>query len=65
MSSVKSVVNPLRGYYLRMNWLAHLYLSEPTPAFRIGNLLPDLAAAPVLSRCPCREMVRTRALAMV
>jgi acyl carrier protein phosphodiesterase len=31
-----------------MNWLAHLYLSEPSPVFRIGNLLPDLAAAPVL-----------------
>ncbi|HTH49316.1 MAG TPA: ACP phosphodiesterase [Candidatus Limnocylindria bacterium] len=28
-----------------MNWLAHLYLSEATPAFRIGNLLPDLAPA--------------------
>jgi acyl carrier protein phosphodiesterase len=25
-----------------MNWLAHLYLSEPSSAFRIGNLLPDL-----------------------
>lgn len=25
-----------------MNWLAHLYLSPPDPAFRIGNLLPDL-----------------------
>lgn len=25
-----------------MNWLAHLVLSEPSPAFRIGNLLPDL-----------------------
>src|SRR5215208_1187298 len=25
-----------------MNWLAHLLLSEPTPHFRIGNLLPDL-----------------------
>ena len=25
-----------------MNWLAHLLLSEPNPAFRIGNLLPDL-----------------------
>jgi acyl carrier protein phosphodiesterase len=25
-----------------MNWLAHLLLSEPTPAFRIGNLLPDI-----------------------
>ena len=28
-----------------MNWLAHLYLSEPTPQFRVGNLLPDLAPA--------------------
>jgi acyl carrier protein phosphodiesterase len=25
-----------------MNWLAHLYLSEPSAEFRIGNLLPDL-----------------------
>jgi acyl carrier protein phosphodiesterase len=25
-----------------MNWLAHLILSEPTSAFRIGNLLPDI-----------------------
>jgi acyl carrier protein phosphodiesterase len=25
-----------------MNWLAHLYLSAPTPEFRLGNLLPDL-----------------------
>ncbi len=25
-----------------LNWLAHLYLSEPTPEFRLGNLLPDL-----------------------
>jgi len=25
-----------------MNWLAHLYLSEADPAFRIGNLLPDM-----------------------
>lgn len=24
-----------------MNWLAHLYLSEPDAAFRVGNLLPD------------------------
>jgi acyl carrier protein phosphodiesterase len=28
-----------------MNWLAHLYLSEPTPQFRVGNLLLDLAPA--------------------
>ncbi len=42
-------MNYLRRYFLRMNWLAHLYLSEPTAAFRIGNLLPDLAPASVLS----------------
>lgn len=35
-----------------MNWLAHLFLSEPTPAFRIGNLLPDLVSAPALSGLP-------------
>jgi acyl carrier protein phosphodiesterase len=32
-----------------MNWLAHLYLSEPNPQFRIGNLLPDLVPASALS----------------
>jgi acyl carrier protein phosphodiesterase len=25
-----------------VNWLAHLILSEPSPTFRIGNLLPDM-----------------------
>jgi acyl carrier protein phosphodiesterase len=25
-----------------LNWLAHLVLSDPTPEFRVGNLLPDL-----------------------
>lgn len=25
-----------------MNWLAHLYLSDPDPCTRIGNLLPDV-----------------------
>jgi acyl carrier protein phosphodiesterase len=25
-----------------MNWLAHLFLSESSPEFRLGNLLPDL-----------------------
>src|SRR4026208_598678 len=35
-----------------MNWLAHLYLSEPTPAFRIGNLLPDLVPASELVDLP-------------
>lgn len=28
-----------------MNWLAHLILSDPAPAFRIGGLLPDLVSA--------------------
>lgn len=32
-----------------MNWLAHLYLSEPTSAFRLGNLLPDLVPTSVLA----------------
>ena len=32
-----------------MNWLAHLFLSEPSAAFRIGNLLPDLARPSELS----------------
>jgi len=35
-----------------MNWLSHLYLSEPNPAFRIGNLLPDLAPMSALSDLP-------------
>jgi acyl carrier protein phosphodiesterase len=35
-----------------MNWLAHLYLSEPTAAFRIGNLLPDLVSAGSLAALP-------------
>jgi acyl carrier protein phosphodiesterase len=26
-----------------VNWLAHIYLSEPTPEFRLGNILPDFA----------------------
>lgn len=29
-----------------MNFLAHLYLAEPTPASWIGNLLPDLTTGP-------------------
>jgi acyl carrier protein phosphodiesterase len=40
-----------------MNWLAHLLLSEPTPAFRVGNLLPDLVPAGDLKRLP-REFQR-------
>jgi acyl carrier protein phosphodiesterase len=35
-----------------MNWLAHLFLSEPSPAFRIGNLLPDMARPSELSHLP-------------
>jgi len=35
-----------------MNWLAHLYLSESTPHFRVGNLLPDLATASQLAVLP-------------
>jgi acyl carrier protein phosphodiesterase len=35
-----------------MNWLAHLYLSEPDPAFRLGNLLPDLIPAQSLASLP-------------
>jgi acyl carrier protein phosphodiesterase len=35
-----------------MNWLAHLYLSEPDPAFRLGNLLPDLVPAQSLASLP-------------
>jgi len=35
-----------------MNWLAHLYLSEPNPQFRVGNLLPDLATPSQLVSLP-------------
>ena len=35
-----------------MNWLAHLYLSEPDPAFRIGNLLPDMLPTSQLAGLP-------------
>jgi acyl carrier protein phosphodiesterase len=35
-----------------MNWLAHLLLSEPHPAFRIGNLLPDLVPMSALAGLP-------------
>jgi acyl carrier protein phosphodiesterase len=35
-----------------MNSLAHLNLSDPTPAFRLGNLLPDLVPASVLAGLP-------------
>jgi acyl carrier protein phosphodiesterase len=35
-----------------LNWLAHLYLSEPSPEFRIGNLLPDLMPMSGLRHLP-------------
>jgi acyl carrier protein phosphodiesterase len=35
-----------------MNWLAHLFLSEPDPAFRIGNLLPDFVRVHTLTGLP-------------
>jgi acyl carrier protein phosphodiesterase len=35
-----------------MNWLAHVYLSEPSPQFRVGNLLPDLASSSQLLGLP-------------
>jgi acyl carrier protein phosphodiesterase len=35
-----------------MNWLAHVYLSEQSPAFRVGNLLPDFMSMPALAALP-------------
>ena len=35
-----------------MNWLAHFYLSEPDAAFRVGNVLPDLASMVELAALP-------------
>jgi acyl carrier protein phosphodiesterase len=35
-----------------MNWLAHLYLSEPNPEFRLGNLLADIATDQSLASLP-------------
>ncbi|HNQ73635.1 MAG TPA: ACP phosphodiesterase [Verrucomicrobiota bacterium] len=32
-----------------MNWLAHAFLSEDSPAFRLGNLLPDFLSASELA----------------
>lgn len=37
-----------------MNWLAHLVLSEPSPAFRIGNLLPDILPWPDWQSLPAK-----------
>lgn len=41
-------------YVGRVNWLAHLLLSEPTPGFRIGNLLPDLMNVADFESIPVR-----------
>jgi acyl carrier protein phosphodiesterase len=35
-----------------MNWLAHLLLSEPSPEFRVGNLLPDILGPADLAALP-------------
>jgi len=35
-----------------MNWLAHLHLSEPSAAFRLGNVLPDMVGARELAALP-------------
>ena len=35
-----------------MNWLAHLYLSEPSPAFLAGSILPDMVSMNVLAELP-------------
>src|SRR5436190_1321401 len=37
-----------------VNWLAHLILSEPSPAFRIGNLLPDILPWSELRAMPAK-----------
>src|SRR5438045_1806563 len=35
-----------------MNWLAHIHLSEPSAAFRLGNVLPDMVGARELAALP-------------
>ena len=35
-----------------MNWLAHIYLSDPDPAARVGNMLPDLVPMNALASLP-------------
>ena len=32
-----------------MNWLAHVLLSEPSPRFRLGNILPDILGMSALA----------------
>lgn len=36
--------------YKCMNWLAHFLLSEPSPRFRIGNVLPDIIGPAAISK---------------
>jgi len=35
-----------------MNWLAHLVLSEPVPAFRVGNVLADILPITEIRQLP-------------
>lgn len=35
-----------------MNWLAHFALSDPSPAFRVGSILPDLLRGGELLKMP-------------
>ena len=35
-----------------MNWLAHLVLSDPTPAYRVGNVLADILPIGELRELP-------------
>jgi len=35
-----------------MNWLAHLHLPEPTPACRLGSILPDFVSITALTGLP-------------
>lgn len=35
-----------------MNWLAHFLLAAPSPAFRVGSVLPDFSPAAVLATLP-------------
>src|SRR5262245_37378391 len=39
-----------------MNWLAHLLLSEPSAAFRIGNVLPDILSLAELRCLPAEYL---------
>ena len=43
-----------------MNWLAHLLLSEPTPEFRVGNLLPDLLTREQIRQLPAHFLPGVR-----